>query len=121
MQLEAADWSIQATPPVHLQGFTPTCVQYWKAANIWARPQGTQSPPGGFRCPPPSVSQWLEQHRLQLEFLMLHTLNKLALASVGRLISRFYTHFGVNVHGNVHASGTDWPGERLNEVSTACL
>ena len=33
MQLEAADWSIQATPPVHLQGFTPTCVQYWKAAN----------------------------------------------------------------------------------------
>ena len=23
MQLEAADWSIQATPPVHLQGFTP--------------------------------------------------------------------------------------------------
>ena len=27
MQLEAADWSIQATPPVHLQGFTPRPVQ----------------------------------------------------------------------------------------------
>ena len=37
MQLEAADWSIQATPPVHLQGFTPTCVQYWKAANSTAQ------------------------------------------------------------------------------------
>ena len=33
MQLEAADWSIQATPPVHLQGFTPTSVQFWAAAN----------------------------------------------------------------------------------------
>ena len=28
MQLEAADWSIQATPPVHLQGFTPTFVTF---------------------------------------------------------------------------------------------
>ena len=28
MQLEAADWSIQATPPVHLQGFTPITVTF---------------------------------------------------------------------------------------------
>ena len=35
MQLEAADWSIQATPPVHLQGFTPhdggTSSDMWRA------------------------------------------------------------------------------------------
>ena len=33
MQLEAADWSIQATPPVHLQGFTPVAALLW--ANPW--------------------------------------------------------------------------------------
>ena len=50
MQLEAADWSIQATPPVHLQGFTPTCVQYWKAANTG----GCDCPSTRSRCPIPA-------------------------------------------------------------------
>ena len=65
MQLEAADWSIQATPPVHLQGFTPTFVTFstgvdtsiancairgrfgfssvcleWRRAASWQRPSG---------------------------------------------------------------------------------
>ena len=70
MQLEAADWSIQATPPVHLQGFTPTCVQYWKAANRRGQRVKTRRAPrpyqalglGGLpstaraaRTPPPTV------------------------------------------------------------------
>ena len=50
MQLEAADWSIQATPPVHLQGFTPRPVQLSMAVDthavfnttVW---QGTLQPP----------------------------------------------------------------------------
>ena len=34
MQPETLNRSIQPTPTVHPRGFTPTCVQYWKAANI---------------------------------------------------------------------------------------
>ena len=33
MQPETLNRSIQPTPTVHPRGFTPTCVQYWKAAN----------------------------------------------------------------------------------------
>ena len=56
MQLEAADWSIQATPPVHLQGFTPTNGKFSPAANKWTLAkrfnylfQQGRANPGGFR------------------------------------------------------------------------
>ena len=38
MQPETLNRSIQPTPTVHPRGFTPTCVQYWKAANSKSQP-----------------------------------------------------------------------------------
>ena len=46
---------------------------------------------------------------------------KTVLFSTHDLGNRVRPLSSVNVHGNVHSSGTDWPSDRTNGVQSACL
>ena len=71
MQPETLNRSIQPTPTVHPRGFTPTCVQYWKAAN-------TEEQTGGIRR--------FNLPKLELIFDLRHP----AFPLVGRVLPRLH-------------------------------
>ena len=64
MQPETLNRSIQPTPTVHPRGFTPTCVQYWKAANnLRQHPDPMHLRAGGSMATTDSSSTSGSQHR----------------------------------------------------------